>query len=118
MIEIGFRAKRLPPPQWVVFDSLVDPHRPGTRPWLSLLPDEVEPRILLAERPDRVVWSSLWPDRPRDEVHFELAPDRGDTMLTFTLLTPDHPPDESTSRHLRRRMSTLLFADLRYSYGQ
>ena len=41
-----------------------------------------------------------------------------ETSLTFTLLTPDDPPDQSTTGHLRYRLNHLLFADLRYSYGQ
>ena len=102
----------------MVWDSLTDPHRAGTRPWLTLLSDEVEPRLLDAERPVRVVWSSLWPSRPNDRVHLELSETLGETLLRFTLLTPDEPPDASKTGHLRRRLNELLFADLRYSYGQ
>jgi len=118
MIEIGSRARKLPAPQSVVWDSLVQPERKGTRPWLSLAADEVAPRILRAEEPHRVVWSSIWPSRPNDEVHFELAAIGSETSLKLTLLTPDEPPDQSTTGHLRHRLNHLLFADLRYSYGQ
>lgn len=118
VIEIGSRARKLPAPPSVVWESLVDPHRPGTRPWLNLLSDEQEPRVLAAEKPDRVVWSSLWPSRPNDQVDFELAAVGGETSLKFTLLTPDEPPDQSKTGHLRRRLNHLLFADLRFSYGQ
>ena len=118
MIEIGSRARKLPAPPSVVWDSLTEPHRHGARPWLNLLDDEVEPRVLKAERPTRVVWSSLWPSRPDDEVHFELAAVGSETSLRFTLLTPDEAPDESKVGHLRHRLNHLLFADLRYSYGQ
>ena len=114
MIEIGSRVRKLPAPQSVVWDSFVQPEREGTRPWLSLAADEAAPRILGAEEPNRVVWSSLWPSRPNDEVHFELAAIGSETSLKFTLLTPD----ESTTGHLRHRLNHLLFADLRYSYGQ
>jgi len=102
----------------VVWGSLTEPHLPGTRPWLDLLPDEVEPRVVAAERPGRVVWSSLWPSRPDDEVHFELSAVGQETLLRYTLLTPGELPDASKTGHLRRRLSVLLFADLRYSYGQ
>jgi hypothetical protein len=119
VIEIGSRARMLPAPPTVVWESLVEPHRPGGRPWLTLLPDEVEPRVLAAERPDRVVWSSLWPSRPRDQVHFALMAVAGSgTSLRFTLCTPDDVPDQSKTGHLRRRLNQLLFADLRFSYGQ
>jgi hypothetical protein len=118
MIEIGSRTRKLPAPPSVVWDSLFEPHRHGTRPWLTLLDDEVEPTILDAERPNRLVWSSLWPSRPNDEVHFELVAIGSETSLRFTLFTPDEAPDESKTGHLRHRLNHLLFADLRYSYGQ
>jgi hypothetical protein len=118
MLEIGSRAQRLPAPPTVVWGSLTDPHQVGARPWLDLLSDEIEPRVLGAERPGRVVWSSLWPDRPDDEVHFDLTEAGADTLLRFTLLTPGELPGESKTGHLRRRLNVMLFADLRYSYGQ
>jgi hypothetical protein len=118
VIELGSRARKLPAPPAVVWSSLVDPHQSGSRPWLVLLPDEVEPRILKARTPRLVIWSSLWPSRPRDQVHLELSDARGETSLRFTLLTPDEPPDESKTGHLRKRLNHLLFADLRFSYGQ
>lgn len=101
-----------------MWESLVDPHRPGARPWLDLRSDEVEPGVVEAEKPGHVVWSSLWPSRPNDLIEFELLPDGDQTRLGYKLLTPDEPPDESTTSHLRRRMSELLYADLRHSYGQ
>jgi hypothetical protein len=118
MIEIASRTRRLPAPPAVVWESLVEPHRVGARPWLVLLADEIEPRVLEAQNSQRVVWSSLWPSRPQDEVHLELTEVHGETQLRFTLLTPTELPDESNARQLRKRLSHLLFADLRYSYGQ
>jgi uncharacterized protein YndB with AHSA1/START domain len=119
VIVLGSRTRKLPAPPSVVWESLTEPQRPGARPWLALLPDEVEPTVLAADEPHRVVWSSLWPSRPRDQVHVELtsAADGG-TSLTFTLLTPDEPPDQSKIGHLRKRLNRLFFADLRFSYGQ
>jgi hypothetical protein len=119
VIEIGSRARTLPAPPPVVWESLTAPRRPGARPWLDLLADEVEPTILASEKPSHVVWSSLWPSRPDDQVHFVLtaSADNG-TSLRFTLLTPDEVPDRSKTGHLRRRLNQLLFADLRHSYGQ
>ncbi len=102
----------------MVWESLVDPHRRGSRPWLVLVSDEVEPQVLQAEKPNLVMWSSLWPSRPADQVRFELSEVDGETSLRFTMLTPNDPPDEDRARDLRKRLSRLLFADLRYSYGQ
>ena len=118
MQEYGRRAQRLPAPPGVVWDSLNNPDAPRTRPWLNLVRDEVAPAVLEGVRPERLVWSSLWPDRPRDRIIFELSDDSGETSLQFTLLTPDELPDQSTTGYLRKRMNYLLFADLRFSYGQ
>jgi hypothetical protein len=68
--------------------------------------------------PGKVVWSSLWPSRPDDLIVLELAAEGVETSLQFTLLTPHEPPDQSKTGHIRRRMNHLLFADLRFSYGQ
>ena len=119
MIEIGSRERALPAPPHVVWGSLTTPHRPAARPWLSLLEDEVEPRVLEAEPSQLVVWSSLWPARPEDVVRLELAPrDDGGTSLRWTLLSPAAPPGDSLSAHLRHRLDVLINADLRLSYGQ
>jgi hypothetical protein len=117
-MEIGSRARTLPAPPAVVWDSLVEPRRPGARPWLHLLADEADPQVLAAEKPGQVT-SSLWPSRPDDQIHFALtASHDGGTLLRFTLLTPGEAPDQSKTGHLRRRLNQLLFADLRFSYGQ
>ncbi|PXX59158.1 hypothetical protein DFR70_11275 [Nocardia tenerifensis] len=119
MIEFGSRARRLPAPPFVVWESLTRPRRPGARPWLELLADEVEPRVLASDEPDLVVWSSLWVSRPLDQVRFDLAAvGRGGTLLRFTLLTPVEAPDQSKTGHLRRRVNYLVFGALRLSYGQ
>jgi hypothetical protein len=118
MIELGSKTHKLPAPQRVVWESLTHPHKQGTRPWLNLLSDEIEPEILVAEEPNRLVWSSLWPSRPHDQVLLELSSLGVETALTFTLLTPEEPPEASKLGHLRKRLNHLFGADLRFSYGQ
>ncbi|MEP9364963.1 hypothetical protein ABLE68_18515 [Nocardioides sp. CN2-186] len=118
MIEYGRRAQKLPAPPRVVWESLAEPRRLGARPWLSLVRDEVDPTVLEAAPPERIVWSSLWPDRPDDRIVFTLTPVGMETSLEFALLTPEEAPDQSTTGYLRKRMNFLLFADLRFSYGQ
>ena len=116
--EIGARSRKLPAPQAVVWDSLMVPAEPTARPWLNLLEDEVAPRVVFARKPDEITWSSLWPSRPNDTVHLTLSTVGSETLLKFTLLTPGELPDSSKTGHLRRRLNYLLFADLRFSYGQ
>lgn len=118
MQELARRTRNLPAPPHVVWRSLVAPHEEGTRPWLRLLDDEVEPQVLSSVEPREVVWSTLWPSRPDDEVRFRLSEGAGGTDLEFALLTPGEVPDDSTLGHLRRRLNVMLWADLRYSYGQ
>lgn len=124
MIELGRRARDLPAPPHVVFESLTDLTRLQARRWLVLLEDEVAPRVLRSDAPHTVVWSSLWPSRPHDEIHLRLstrdlaALSSSQTMLEFTLFSPDEEPDASKLGHLRKRLNHLLFADLRFSYGQ
>ena len=118
MIEFGMRARKLPAPPGIVWDSLTNPHQAKARPWLVLLADEVEPTIIDAQKPEYVIWSSLWPSRPSDQIRLELSDAAGHTLVRFRLLTPVEAPDQSKTGHLRRRMNQLLFADLRFSYGQ
>jgi hypothetical protein len=118
VIELGSRTRKLPAPPSIVWGSLVDPDQPRARKWLHLLADEVKPKILEATEPVLVVWSSLWPSRPRDRIRLELSLVGTETALKFTLLTPDEPPDSSELRRLGHRIGQILFADLRYSYGQ
>lgn len=90
------------------------PHLPGARPWLYLLDDEIEPTVLESQKPVSVLWSSLWPSRPHDQVLLSLtAVGGGETLLRFTLQTPDDPPDPSKTGHLRRgstSCSSRIFA--------
>ncbi|MFJ1461281.1 hypothetical protein [Nocardia sp. N2S4-5] len=118
MITIGRRARRLPAPAHVVWGSLTKPTRPGARPWLNLRADEVEPAVLAAVEPTTVTWSSLWPSRADVRVQFDLEVDGADTCLRYTMLAEEPAPDRSKTGHLRYRINKLLFADLRYSYGQ
>jgi hypothetical protein len=104
-----------------VWGSLASPREPAARPWLDLLADEAEPRVLTATAPELVVWSSLWPDRPDDQIRFDLRP-RPDglqgCLLRWTLLTPDDLPDEGRLGRLRPRLNFLLYDRLLRSYSQ
>ena len=118
MTPYGRRTRTLPAPPHVVWQDLVAPATTGPRVWLDLRHDEVRPQVLESEAPHRVVWSSLWPSRPDDRVVLEVASSSSGTALTFTLMAYGEPPDASTTGHVRRRVNELLYADLRYSYGQ
>lgn len=89
------------------------------RQWLRLTEDEVAPTVLGVEPPSRVEWSSLWPDRPDLRVVFTLEPgDAGGSDVQWILYAAEPLPGPECTRHLARRVSTLVFADLRYAYGQ
>ncbi|MBE5451281.1 hypothetical protein D2E64_03040 [Mycobacteroides abscessus] len=120
MVEIGSRQRHLPAPPQVVFGDLVSPRSVGIRPWLNLLDDEVQPEVVESHAPDCVVWSSLWPRRPDARITFEL-PTRGPgcgTDLRWTLTVDEPAPDESLTGHMRKRINTLIHANLRHTYGQ
>jgi len=117
VIEYGARARALPAPPHVVRDDLVSPRRTGTRAWLDLRDDEIPPGVLESDHPSWVLWSSLWSYRPADQVSMRLSENGADTLLHFTLLADGDPPDDAVTGHIRRRINTLLWADLRYSYG-
>ncbi|PYE11102.1 hypothetical protein DFR67_1472 [Williamsia limnetica] len=74
--------------------------------------------MIVAESPSRVVWSSLWARRPDALVQFDLLTGRGGTDLRWTLLVEEPLPDESLTGHIRKRIGTLINANLRYTYGQ
>ena len=118
MEVIGERARQLPAPQHVVWDDLVHPRTGGPRSWLLLLDDEVEPRILAADRPDRVVWSSLWSDRPGDVIRFSVRPNGPGSLLRFTWLSPEPLVEAEDLGQGRFRLNQLVFRDLRLSFGQ
>ncbi len=108
----------MPPPQHVLWADLMEPARTGSRVWLELRPGEVRPRVLESSEPELVVWSTLWEDRPEDQIRLDLRPWRDETSLGFTLLSPEQIEDEVARRGLAYRINQLLYAELRYTYGQ
>lgn len=114
---LGQRTGELPPPPSVVWKSLTDPRHKHARPWLNLLEDEVDPVVMESVPPTLVVWSSIWPKTPDQIIRFDLSPRGEATALTWTLTSP-YEMDASAVGHRRFRLNKLLWADLRYSYGQ
>ncbi|CAM3253590.1 hypothetical protein [Tsukamurella hominis] len=88
------------------------------RHWLRLTGDEVAPTVLSSDGETRVEWSSLWPDRPDLRVVFTLEPRDGGSDVQWVLYAAAPLPEAEYTRHVARRISTLVFADLRYAYGQ
>jgi hypothetical protein len=115
---IAHRTKRMPPPQHVLWADLMEPARTGSRVWLELRHGEVWPRVLESTEPDQVVWSTLWEQRPDDRIVLDLAPVGQETALGFTILSPREVEDEVTLKRLQYRLNQLLYAQLRYTYGQ
>ncbi len=118
MQELGRRRQRMPPPAGILWADLAAPRRDGPRVWLSLLDDERWPSVLESVEGERVMWSSPWPHRPADRIVLEVAPDPNGSTLEFVWLAGDPLPTESTIAHIRKRLNVLLFAELRFSYGQ
>lgn len=118
MVEGGSRKRNQPAPPQIVFEALTEPERPGGRPWLHLLDDEVRPQVLESVRPGLVVWSSIWLERPDATVRFDLPAGGGGTDLRWTLSVEEPLPDDALLGHLRKRMNQLINAELRYSFGQ
>lgn len=120
MVELGSRKRNLPAPPHVVFEDLTAPNRSEARPWLHLLDDEVAPVVLESREPAYVVWSSLWPQRSDARITFELPQGGpgGGTDLRWTLTVDEPAPDENMAGHMRKRISTLIHANLRHTYGQ
>jgi hypothetical protein len=117
VIEVVARERRQAPPPHVVWESLVDPHRPAGRQWLSVADDELEPRVIEADAPSSVVWSSLWPDRPRDRIRFTVQPDGGaGSRLRWSLETDDEVPDADRVKRIRHRIDSLINGELRNSW--
>lgn len=115
--ELGRHTEPLPASEFVVWASLARPRDPATRPWLTLLDDEVEPRLLEGAEPFLVLWSSLWPDLPDATIRFDIYPAAEGCQVRGTLLTSGPVPGESRLTHLRRRLAVLLNEHLRHSYG-
>lgn len=114
---VASRLNSLPPPAWVVFDDLVNPLRHNGRPWLTLLDDERVPDVPEAKRPTLVVWSSIWTSRPDALIRFDLAGPM-DASVRWSLMVESTVLDDRQLRHFGTRIGDLVFANLRYTYGQ
>jgi hypothetical protein len=117
MDVVASRLNSLPPPAWVVFDDLVNPLRHNGRPWLTLLDDERVPDVLEAERPTLVVWSSIWTSRPDALIRFDLDGPMN-ASVRWSLMVEAPVLDDRQLRHFGKRIGDLVFANLRYTYGQ
>ncbi|KQY10069.1 hypothetical protein ASD37_06945 [Mycobacterium sp. Root135] len=120
MTEVGSRRRGLPAPPHVVFEDLTVPNRSAARPWLNLLDDEMPPVVQESRKPTYVRWSSLWPRRPDARITFDVLQEgtgQG-TNLRWTLTVDEPAPDDSLTGHMRKRINTLIHANLRYTYGQ
>lgn len=119
VLEAGKRKRNQPAPPFAVFEALTEPHREPRRQWLLLLDDEVEPAILEQSNPDLVVWSSIWTKRPDARIRFDLPSDGvGGTDLCWTMTVDGPIPDAPLLGHMRKRVNTLINANLRYAFGQ
>jgi hypothetical protein len=117
METLGSRAKGQPAPARFVHEALSEPSRDPARQWLTLLDDELAPRIVESVPPNLVVWSSIWMKRPEAQVRFDIEPGRSGCGLRWTLLDVDDPGPALVG-HMCKRLNQLINAELRYSFGQ
>ena len=118
MHKVASRRRSQPPPARFLFEALIDPHREPVRHWLDVRDNEIEPRIIEAVEPELVVWSSIWPDRPDAIIRFDIEAVGNSTTLCWTLFVEDRVPTESEVVRLRKRINTLINANLRFTFGQ
>lgn len=108
----------MPPPARVLWADLVERKVSGTRAWLTLLDDEQRPKLIKTVENEQVVWSSLWPHRPKDRIVLNVHSEDDGSSLEVVWLAGVPEPSPSQIGHIRKRLSYLLFAELRFSYGQ
>lgn len=118
MRKVASRRRSQPPPARFLFEALIDPHREPVRHWLDLRDNEIEPRIIETVEPELVVWSSIWPDRPDAIIRFDIEAVGNSTTLCWTLFVEDPVPTESEVVRWRKRINTLINANLRFTFGQ
>jgi hypothetical protein len=114
---LGDRRKPQPAPPKYVYEALTQPHRDPLRPWLRLLDDEMEPKVIEVQEPGLVVWSSLWTKRPQATIRFEIEPDGAGTSLRW-ILADESEPDPPLVGRMRKRVNQLINAEMRFSFGQ
>ena len=120
MHKIGSRKRIQPAPPHILFEALTQPNSDPQRRWLTLLDDELAPKVLEATYPDTVVWSSLWKERPDAVIRFDLPRDETGhgTDLRWTLEVEEPLPYDGLVGYMRKRLNELINANLRYSFGQ
>ncbi|MBY6388070.1 hypothetical protein HG717_29730 [Rhodococcus erythropolis] len=118
MQQVATRRRSQPPPARFMFEALIDPYRQPARHWLELLESEIAPEIVRAEEPGLVIWSSIWPDRPDAVIRFDIEAVGNSTMLRWTLFLEDPIPSEAEVVRTRKRLNTLINANLRFNFGQ
>ncbi len=118
MQQVATRRRSQPPPARFMFEALIDPYRQPARHWLELLESEIAPEIVRAEEPELVIWSSIWPDRPDAVIRFDIEAVGNGTMLRWTLFLEDPIPSEAEVVRMRKRLNTLINANLRFNFGQ
>lgn len=118
MHKVASRRRSQPPPARFLFEALIDPHREPVRHWLDLRDNEIEPTIVESVEPELVVWSSIWPDRPDATIRFDIEAVGNSTTLCWTLFVDDPVPTEPDVVRMRKRINTLINANLRFTFGQ
>ena len=115
---VAGQSKTQPAPPAVIWETLADPHRAGSRSWLVLGGGEIEPVVIESRHPTRVIWSSLWADRPDDRICFDIEADRQGSRLTWSLDALHPEPALETLDRMRHRINSLINGEMRLSFGR
>jgi hypothetical protein len=107
-LVLADRVHRYNAPLDLMFKALTE----GRGWWLGLQPGEIEPQVLVAVPPERVVWSSLWPASPDDTIEFDVSGDSVSTEIRFRWFT-NSPPDERGIGITRQRLNRELGGNIR-----
>jgi hypothetical protein len=100
-------SKQDPPPE-VVFDSMI-----GEQPiWWISVEGELEPSVVSANRPDKVVFASPFLWRPHDAIEISIEP-AGQASIVHLLHTSDEPFESLEAAAIRHRWGEHIDRDMR-----
>ena len=106
-VVVGRRWKYAPPPE-IIHDAVVD----DLGRWVSLLTDEVAPKVLRFRRPDAVLLEP-WVDPAVVGVELRIEPDGPGAAMTVLAYGNEPRLSDESRRWVRYRLGAIFGAALR-----